>query len=547
MTTDRPVISDPDPYVSSGDLFTDTDQAWRLAEQLQDRVRFVDGLGWLGWNDTHWVEDPALVQEQTKRLARQRVLQAIEGGKEDLVRQARRLEDAGHIAAVMRLAESDHRVRVGTDALDADPWLLNVENGTIDLRTGVLRGHDRADLITKLAPVAYDPAATHPALDRLLAHLEAAAPGMDGCLARLFGMSLTGDCSAEILPLIQGDAGAGKTAVTEAFAAMLGAYAVKLPFESFCVSRHGRAAGGAQPDLVRLRGARFACAAEGDQAARLDAGMVKQLTGNERISARRLYGNPVEFAPTAKLWLVSNYDPACDADDSGLWRRIIKLVFPAVAPEHRDPALKSSLINDPLARSALLAWAVRGCRAWLANGGGRKGLALPPAIAAWTEAYRAKQDQVGQWWVELLADEHHLDPQGHVTIAALRNNYETWATENGFTPVQGRRFNEFLVSHGLTRASNRINGFKAKTWRGISAGPGISITDQTTNPPGATSMPTPSITTPEAAPSDPLPAWAAADPVIVAGIAEGLTLDQAVERSERLALAGVGSTSSTPS
>jgi putative DNA primase/helicase len=348
--------------------------------------------------------------------------------------------------------------------LDLDPMLLNVSNGTLDLRTGKLRPHDRADMLTKLAPVFYDPDARHPALDRYLLALCADIPDMADFLARCAGYALTGDASAESVFLIQGPGGNGKTTLLESLAAVLGDYAVKMEFSSLCASsRHaGRGAGSASPDIVKLRGSRLAYASEGDQSARLDAGVVKVLSGGETITARALYSEPITFPQTFKLWLVSNYDPRCDADDSGLWRRLVKVPFAALRGKP-DPTLKTTLVNDAAARSALLAWAVRGCLEWQARGRGRGGLGIPEQVQAATAAYRSEQDTTGAWFAELLADVAVLDPNASTANRDLRGHYETWCAENGASALSLPRFSLFLAERGLIKRTSK----SGMIWKGI--------------------------------------------------------------------------------
>lgn len=463
---DEPQIGgDLDPYTSSGALLSDNDQALRLVEQYGDCLRYCDGIGWLVDDGKRWAEDTHAAVALARKAARRRTLDALKTGDRDLINRALAQESSGHIRGSLKLAESDDRVRVAVDALDSDPWLFNVNNGTINLRTGQLQPHNRADLITKLAPVDYLPDACHPKFDAFLATIEASMPGLSGFLSRCMGMALSGDSSAEVLHLLQGDGGGGKTTITDSVARMMGDYAIKLPISTFMLSRHGTG-GQASPHLVRLRGSRFAFAAEGDASAKLDAGIIKQVTGNERMSVRALYQSPIEFAATWKLWLVSNYDPKADSDDSGLWRRIVKLTFPAVPASQRDPSIKAAMVSDPSCRSAILAWAVRGCLAWQCAGGGRNGLAIPAAVDAWTTAYREAQDPIGLWAAECgLA----FGGEQVVTVRSLRGSYEAWCHDAGFSPVLGRRFNTWLEGRGARREKRRLGQETPVVWVGIHA------------------------------------------------------------------------------
>ena len=438
------------PVIDSAERATDLDASARLAETHQDKLRFCCGLGWLYWDGSRWkTNGKREALELAKRSARDWTIKAVNfdgENREVRLRAASSMELASRIKGALSLAESDRRLIVSVDQLDTDSWKLSVLNGTLDLRTGDLLPHDKDDLITKLAPLVYDPDAKHPALTRLLSTVESATPGMAEFLARCLGVSLTGDASTETLFLLQGDGGSGKTTLTEATAKVLGDYAVKMNFDSFCTSKSGRSPGGASPDLLRLRGSRMAYASEGDQSARLDAGKVKELTGNEPITARGLYAPPITFPQTWKLWLVSNYDPKCDSDDTGIWRRMLKIHFSEIPEAERDPGIKDALVNEPEAQKALLAWLVRGCIEWQQRGGGRKGLAPPESVTALTDAYRVKQDALGEWWDELLATVAEPDADASAPSSQIRQNYEQWCEENGARAVHAKRFADYLES-----------------------------------------------------------------------------------------------------
>ncbi len=457
--------------LEAADYGTDLDASLRFAEEVKDRLRYCPGIGWLAWDGKRWASGETAASravEESKQAARKWTMQATrapdDAARAERVKRALALEGAAHVKNAADLAKSDSRVCIAAAALDRDAFALNVQNGTLDLRAGTLRPHNRADFITKLAPVNYVPQARHPALGRYLATVSAEVAGMGEFLARCAGCALTGDASVESVFLIQGPGGNGKTTLVESIAKMLGDYSVKLDFATLCSSKHGsRKAGAASPDLVPLRGARLAYASEGDQSARLDSGVVKLLTGGESITARPLYESPVTFDATFKLWLASNYDPRADADDSGLWRRMVKLQFPALPPEKRDPAVKITLTEDPAGRSALLAWAVEGCRDWLARGGGRKGLGIPAEVEAVTQAYRAEQDTTGAWFAELLADVATLDGNAVTANRVLRQHYETWCAENGAMALSLPRFSLFLAERGLVKRQTK-NGME---WRGI--------------------------------------------------------------------------------
>jgi len=310
-----------------------------------------------------------------------------------LLKHANASQTDSRIKGLLSLASAFQDIAVTIDALDADPWLLNVTNGTLDLRTGQLRQHQQQDLITKLCPVAYDPDATHEVWDRYLETVTRDSSELTAFLQRAVGYSLTGDVSEEKLFFVHGPAASGKSTFLESIRALLGGYSRVADFETFLQRSFS---GGPRNDVAHLAGSRFVVSIEVDEGKKLAEGVVKTLTGGDSVSARFLYSNIFEFRPTFKLWLAANHEPKVSDEDDAMWRRILRVPFDYSIPEGaRDPRVKAVLRSTRDAGPAILAWAVKGCLAWQ-----RHGLDVPPAIKEATQDYRHAMDPLADFFQE---------------------------------------------------------------------------------------------------------------------------------------------------
>lgn len=478
--------SDSQDHDHSNDAIgSDNDAALALVEHFHREIRFVSGIGWLAWDGKRWAQDETRVWAKARRLARRRTEDALAAGDRERINKAVSLESATRLNGCLELASKDSRIALRVEDLDRDPFLLNVENGTLDLRNKTLWPHTPSDHITKICPVVYDEKAVHATLTKFLSSF---TPERRAFLARCFGMALTGDVSAETLHLIQGPGGGGKTTLLEGVRGLMGDYAKKFPIANFLQSRHGRAAEGATPQRLELRGCRMVYAAEAGEAARLDAGELKELTGGEVVTARALYGPPVSFHPTWHIWIVTNYDPIVSADDDGVWRRMVKTIFPAIPVNERDPWVKHHFNADPWCRSAILAWLVEGCYDWVARGGGRKGLAIPADIDAITAEYREAQDPMMSWALEAGVV---FGAKEQVLGLVLRDSYVQWCNTNHTRPWTPIRFNGWLAGKGATHSNTWIAEEKRRRelWSGVGLGGGLTNGDSQKNDPFANPPP----------------------------------------------------------
>jgi putative DNA primase/helicase len=195
---------------------------------------------------------------------------------------------------------------------------------------------------------------------------------------------------------------------------------------------------------------------EVEQGRELAEGLVKQLTGGDKITARYLYREFFEFVPQFKLWLAANDRPQVRADDDGMWRRILQLPFTETIPEgERDPTLKQRLRRDPAEQSAILAWAVEGCLEWQ-----RDGLGVPDRVRAYTREYRLENDPVR----DFLDDACILDPAATTTRRALTSAYQCWAAVNGQRPLQPKQLADALRRNGIGDGAKHQGD---RAWRGV--------------------------------------------------------------------------------
>jgi putative DNA primase/helicase len=445
---------------------TDLGNARRLVAQHGQDLRFCAALGgWLCWDGQRWApDDGGEVERRAKATVATLFVEAgamprgtknLEAASDAAWRFAHASESARALAAMRTLAWSEPGIPMRPEDFDADPWLLNCANGTLDLRTGELRAHDRADMITRLAPVAYDPNATHPILDRYLADTTRGDADFIAYLQRAAGYSLTGLTTEECFFLVLGPAASGKSSLVESLLVLLGDYAVKSSFDAFL--EHGSNVGGATPELARLRGARLVAASETSKARQLNEVAVKELTGGDSVTCRNLYAPPFTYRPQFKLWLACNESPKLTDTDSGLWRRLQRLPFEHELPEDaRDPAVKAALQGDAL--PAVLAWAVRGCLDWQ-----RQGLRPAPVVRAATVALRVDFDPLAEFFSEMCVFARAAETPGQ----ELRQAYESWASDNGAKPIGNREWGQRLQAKGCQKLRRRDAGGRSMVWRGV--------------------------------------------------------------------------------
>lgn len=463
-----PEPDDDDHNAPVGLEDTDLGNARRLVAAHGDDLHWISqwkAAPWLVWTGQRWLRDrTGEVERRAKHTADAILTEAVlapgdTAEKKQRVKFAFRSQDRPRIEAMIALARTEPGVPIQPMDLDTDPWLLNVANGTLDLRTGDLCPHQRADLMTKIAPVVYNPDARHPVWEQFLADVTGANTDLEQFLARAVGYSLTGSTAEEVLFFVHGPAATGKSTFIAAIEATLGDYSAHADFETF-LARQG--VGGPRPDIARLAGARFVNSVEVDDGAKLAEGLVKTLTGGDIITARFLFGDDFEFRPQFKLWLAANHAPRVGHGDDAIWRRILRIPFDQVVPkEQRDPAVKAALTDPTEVGPAILAWAVRGCVAWQAGG-----LQVPGVITTATGDYRADMDPLKDFLAdacELGTTEHHW-----ATNPVLRAAYETWAREVGLRrTLSPNAFAEALRSHGAAEGRRRVNGRTQRIWTGV--------------------------------------------------------------------------------
>ncbi len=431
---------------------TDLGNAERFAAFAGDRFRYVHTWGtWLFFDGKRWTRDTdggatRWCRDTLRAIAAEAGTLSEPEARDQLVKHALDSESAARIGAMTGLAQA--LLPVATEALDRDPDLFNVANGTLDLRTGTLRPHDRADLLTRLAPVPFDPDAACPRWDAFLLRCMGGDKALVGFLQRAVGYALTGHTSEQVLLLLYGTGANGKSTFLETIRALLGDYATQTDFTTF-LKREGE---GVRNDLARLVGTRFVSAVEAEAGVPLAEALVKQVTGGDIITARFLFREFFEFRPTFKLWLAANHKPNVRGSDHGIWRRIRLVPFTVTIPEvERDPKLLEKLAAE---LPGILDWAVRGCLDWREHG-----LGAPDAVKAATASYREEMDAFGGFLDEACV----VHEAASVTAKELYTAYQAWCEANGERARSQKALAMGLRERGF--AAVRTN--KARGWAGL--------------------------------------------------------------------------------
>jgi putative DNA primase/helicase len=402
-------------------LLTDMGNAERFVNQHAGKIRWVPKYNrWIAWDGKRWkLDDGGVAVRLAKETARCLYGEAQRERDPDkskaLARWAIQSQDARCVGAMIMLAKPD--MQIEPKMLDSNPWSLNVENGTIDLQTGELREHDPADLITKLAPVEYDPDACAPRFEQFLREV-LVEDDLIAFVQRLFGYSLTGSVRERSLEVLHGVGKNGKGTLVELFQDMLGDYSATIDVEVLLQQRYPSST--SSYHLAELAGARFVSTSEVEEDRQLAEGRIKAITGADTISARAPYGKPFSYRPQFKLWISTNHKPVIKGTDDAIWDRIKLIPF----TQRFEGAKADTTLPEQLRKelSGVLAWAVRGTAAWLAEG-----LQDPPAVSNATRAYRKEMDRYSEFFEEMCV----LDDQAVTKASVLWMRWESWLRDNG--------------------------------------------------------------------------------------------------------------------
>lgn len=444
-------------YPAASFALSDTGNVKRFAASQADEMHYVSTWRkWISWDGHRWSLDKATGEvhrrvSNTLLSIHQEADECRDEKHAKFIRKwAKTCESRDRRNACLDHARWEEGVEIQHQILDSDPWQLNVANGTVDLRTGILSAHDPDDLLTKISPIIYNPKATCPAWEKFLLECMDGQKDMVSYLQRVVGYALTGSVREHCLFFLYGDGANGKSTFINTVLHLLGDYGVVgapdlLSERARGVSRH-------PTEQAILAGARLCSCQEIEQGKAWAEIVVKQLTGGDPVSTRRMHEDFWTFLPTHKFFISGNHKPPVRGTDLGIWRRFRLIPFTVSFADRADKNLGATLLGEA---EGILAWAVQGCLSWQ-----RVGLAEPKAVIDANQEYRSEQDLVGNF----IADCCDTDGEARAQSAQLQAAFKQYQMNEGFTHTMNpRRFSSELKRMGFEmKRSNGVNW-----WHGL--------------------------------------------------------------------------------
>jgi len=447
----------------------DTDQyyAEQLALVAGDRIRFNDETGkWFVYDGKRWVMATAnavipYVTDMGKDLYRQAAREPDKDKSRRLATAGLRLGSARVIMGVVRLAQALPQLQVKAEAFDPDEHLLNVENGVIDLRTGELLPHDSKYMMSRLAPVAYDPDAVCPLWEETVRLALQSDQDKIDFIQRALGYSLTGYTSEDKFVNLVGASGwNGKTTIITAVATLLGDYATTLRVEALLAGHEN-----AIPhDLADLRGARFVVTSETPRGKRFDDRLLKMITGDDEITACYKFGNNFRFYPQFKLFMYSNHPPMVSASDEAVWRRAVTVQFNFNFSTWSGFRLGvKDELRAPEARPGILAWLVRGALAWKEGG-----LMVPDVIKVETAIHRQEVSEVLTFVTEMCVVDETSPDNVWAPNQVLHRAFISWERDHGVrSKMNQQAFTAEMQRLGYETVDVWVSRNRSVRWKGV--------------------------------------------------------------------------------
>lgn len=332
-----------------------------------------------------------------------------------------------------------HRKTVTPDEFDKDDMLLNVANGYIDLTSRELYKHDIYRMFSQIANTDYSEKMQPAVWLDFLNDIFAGDKAVIRYIQKALGYSLTGSTREQVMFILFGKGRNGKSIFVETIAEILGDYSNNMQAKSLMVKKNDNV----NTDIARLSKARFVTSSEPNEGFRFDEGLIKQITGGDKVTARFLYAEEFEYTPKFKIWVSTNHKPIIRGTDDGIWRRLVLIPFDVQIPEEKvDKDLKYKLLREA---PAILNWMAEGAYMWM-----REGLELPEKLKDAGQTYRTEMDVVEQFIQEKCKRAEDVRETGK----ALYEEYKKWADENNEYKMDKNKFGKKLKEKFRSKKMN---------------------------------------------------------------------------------------------
>jgi putative DNA primase/helicase len=402
---------------------------------------------WLIWDGKCWILDSKrLVQSFCRKVA-------------TLTSDNKSAQRISFVRGVESFSQSDPAFARHSGEFDADNYLLNTQDGVIDLRTGEVRPHDPQLMITNITPVSIgrDYGTRFP---QFLKEITMDDLELEKFLQVSLGATLSGAIEDHWLMFWRGSGRNGKNTLGDAVANVLGTYARKIPSTVLMKTKHE----GHPTEIAQLKGCRMAVASEVEATAFWSESKMKELTGDEMLSARFMRGDFFNFKKTFKFLIYGNHRPRLSSIDEAIRSRIKIVWFKADFSKNPDPNLPAKLREE---YQNILRWLIDGHLEWYRNG---KRLPKCQAVEDELDDYLEAQATVENWIDE------YLDSGFLVTwtkASTLYESYKQWKESRGEQAVSQTVWADAMMSRFKRKKANIGIVYSAQTKRSISSVVGL--------------------------------------------------------------------------
>lgn len=408
----------------------DSGNAERFYDTYKNLVRFnYENNIWMIFNGKVWEEDK---EEKIKILADKLISQmkkelskiTKEENKELYLASIKNIKRVSNTAGKdAMLKEAKHLLPTKNSDFDKEPYLFVCDNGVINLKEKKMYSFNMIDhtqeMLSRNSPITFDPNATCPLFMGFLNDIFFQDTELIEYLQVALGYSLTAETKEQCMFQCVGSGGNGKGVLFNVLDDILGTYATTIQIETLLYKQTN---GGAQasPDLARLSGARWVKTSEPSEGQKFNEGLVKQITGEDKISARFLYGTIFEFLPKFKIWIMANNRIIIRGRDDGIWRRMRIIEFNRKFNEaEQDKDLKYKLQKE---YSGILNWLIEGAYKYY-----QYGIKTPKKVAVATEDYKKEMDVLSQFLEEEIV--FTKNEKDKISATKLYETYSLWATK----------------------------------------------------------------------------------------------------------------------